>query len=254
MVAIIGHRSASLRAILTRIIGPYYRGARPIMGHIRRRARDTDAMETIGPSSEDEMVAAFLRAEVAASRYQSKVRPYMARLGVTETMIEEPDFANDAENELRSSLLTAYRGWRNNEALFERWPAGLVWSRVELEPTDAQHIRYANASEWEELSDGTWMATDGARRIAARDPRLSGWRPDTLEAIIGIRAAIEAGESFPPIIAIGVPSGRVIILVEGHARMTAYLSLGFPDRLGIIYGAAPLTRLQPWCWCPPSLR
>ena len=211
-------------------------------------------VETIGPSSEDEMVAAFLRAEIEGSRYESQVTTRMRQLGVTQTMVEEPDLASDAENELRSRLLTAYRGWRVDRLLFEGWPNGLVWSRAALEPADAPHIWYANAPEWTELSRGTWRAAEGARRVAARDPSLIGWRPETLEAIKGICAAIETGKSFPHVIAIGVPSGRIIMLVEGHARMTAYLSVGLPDRLEILYGAAPLTQLQPWGWCPPSLR
>jgi len=210
-------------------------------------------METTGLSSEDEMVAAFLQAEIYASRYDLQLRTLVRRLGTTEAMIEEPDLADGAENALRSQLLTQHRGWRTGQYLFRGWPEGLTWSRVTLDSADAQHIRYANSPEWTELSGGTWMATEGAKRVATGDRSLIGWRPETLDAITGIRAAIQAGKSFPPIIAIGVPSGRVIILVEGHARMTAYLSLGL-DRLEIIYGAAPLTRLQPWHWCPPSLR
>jgi len=196
------------------------------------------------------MVAAFLQAEVAASRYESMLRAHMEALGVTDAMITAPNLADEAENELRAELLKAHRGWRNNGALFMGWADGLSWSRVALGPADARRVRYAYYPTWIELSRGTGMATDGARRVAVRDPALLGWSPDTLEAINGIRAAIEAGQAFPPIIAIGVPSGRVIILVEGHARMTAYLSVGFPERLEIIYGSAPLTRLQSWHWCP----
>lgn len=215
---------------------------------------DTLAVETIGPSSEEEMVAAFLQAEIAGARYESQVRFHMSLLGVTQTLVEEPDLASGAENELRSRLLTAYRGWRIDQALFRGWPDGLVWTRVALRPTDGQHIWYANAPEWTQLSRGTRKEADGAKRIAERDPSLRSWSPGTLEAINGVCAAIETGQPLPPIIAIGVPSGAIIMLVEGHARMTAYLSADLLDGLEIIYGAAPLVRLQSWGWCPPSLQ
>ena len=198
------------------------------MGLIRRWC-ETGAVEIIGPSSEDEMVAAFLQAEIAGSRFEPLVTERIRQLGATGALVEQPNLANDADNELRSRLLAAHRGWRMNQFLFRGWPNGLVWTRAALQPADAEHIWYANAPDWGTLSRGTWRAADGARRVAAGDPSLIGWSPETLDAIQGIRLAIESGGSFPPIIAIGVPSARIIMLVEGHARMTAYLSLGLPD-------------------------
>jgi hypothetical protein len=49
------------------------------------------------------------------------------------------------------------------------------------------------------------VAADGAKRIAERDPSLTGCSPPTLEAINGICDAIETGKPLAPIIAIGVP-------------------------------------------------
>ena len=115
----------------------------------------------------------------------------MTQLGVTQRMVEEPDLASDAENELRSQLLTAYRGWRINQYLFRGWLARLAWSRAVLDPADPQRIWYANAPEWTELSRGTWRAADGAKRIAERDPSLTGWCPQTLDAINGVTACCD---------------------------------------------------------------
>jgi hypothetical protein len=207
-------------------------------------------MEIIGPSSEDDMVAAFLQAEIHSSRWGPNVREHMSQAGVTEAMVETPNLADAFENERRAAVLTSFRGWRTGTFLFSGWPDGISWHRANLTPSDVPHIRYANAPEWKSLSRGTWMATVGAERIASNDVHIEAGVP--VAAINGIREAIAAGKTFPPIIAVGPPSGRVVIVVEGHSRITAYLTSGFPERLEIIYGAAPLNRLAGWSYFPAA--
>jgi hypothetical protein len=194
------------------------------------------------------MVAAFLQAEIYSSRWGSHVRAHMAHAGVTEAMVETPNLADVSENERRAAVLTSFRGWRTRTVLFSGWPDGISWHRTILTPSDIPHIRYANAPEWKSLSRGTWMAAVGAERIAANDVHIEAGVP--VAAINGIRQAIAAGKTFPPIIAVGPPSGRVVIVVEGHSRVTAYLASGFPERLEIIYGATPLNRLIGWSYFP----
>ena len=48
----------------------------------------------------------------------------------------------------------------------------------------------------------------------------------------------------------GESTGEAVMVVEGLSRMTAYLSVGLPDGLEIIYGSEQLTRPQSWHWCP----
>ena len=172
----------------------------------------------------------------------------MAHAGVTEAMVESPNLTDASENERRAAVLTSFRGWRTRTVLFSGWPDAISWHRAILTPSDIPHIRYANAPEWKSLSRGTWMATVGAERIAANDVHIDAGVP--VAAINGIRQAIAAGKTFPPIIAVGPPNGRVVIVVEGHSRITAYLASGFPERLQIIYGAAPLNRLTGWSFFP----
>ena len=97
----------------------------------------------------------------------------------------------------------------------------------------------------------TWLPSEGARRIARGDPTI---RPDVpVDAIRAIAIRIQEGESLAPVLAIGTPKGDPIVFVEGHSRITAYLVVGLPERLPIIYGAAPLTRLMPWQFYTPNV-
>jgi hypothetical protein len=61
----------------------------------------------VAPITEDEMVLAFLRAEVDSSSFAGAPR---AILGSRQP-IDAPDLGNEAENALRRAALGAYRGY-----------------------------------------------------------------------------------------------------------------------------------------------
>ena len=74
-------------------------------------------MRLVGPSSVDEMVLAFLRAEIDAPRYQ------LFFANVNRRLIEEPDLTDGAQNRARREAL-AYR-----HGLYDRVPADTSWHR-----------------------------------------------------------------------------------------------------------------------------
>jgi hypothetical protein len=85
-----------------------------------------------GPATENDMVVAFLRAEIDSSRYDDHIKTPLAQGGSERRLIDEPNLADPAENALRKQLLT-FRGYEARTALFAGFPADATWRRVTLE-------------------------------------------------------------------------------------------------------------------------
>ena len=126
----------------------------------------------------------------------------------------------------------------------------LCWQVVEIDTDDVPNLRYANMPEWAALSRGTLLPSVGAKRIGEGDPTIAS--EAHVDAITGIAPRIRNGETLPPAIAMGTPSGTLIVFVEGHARITAHLLADVPNPFRLIYGSAPLPRLRSWLFFPPD--
>ena len=71
-------------------------------------------MRVIRDSSEDEMVLAFLSAEVDSNRFGAVVRQLLGDL----ELVRNADTTDATANQRRRSVLVQYRGWGRNSALF----------------------------------------------------------------------------------------------------------------------------------------
>ncbi len=190
-----------------------------------------------GPATEDEMIAAFLRAEIDSSRYGDNcVRAGLAALGLERRLIDVPNMTDSAENGVRRQLI-GYRGYEAREALFAGFPRDVTWRRVELETGDFETMRYINDTvtttpHWANLSDGTRLVSAGARNLRQRPAD-----PDT-QQIGAIAQALRNGVYFPPLIAAQHREGS-LILIEGHSRATAYVMEHFAGVVEAFVGSSP---------------
>jgi hypothetical protein len=182
--------------------------------------RDDMLLERVelGPATEDEMIAAFLRAEIDASRYDEYISNPLTKMGFTRRLIDQPNLANASENRARKTLLN-YRGYSQRKLLFDGFPFDATWRRVRLDQHDLRALRYANHKTWNELSDGKRLVSVGALNFPQRPDN-----PETYQ-INGIAAAVRKGIRFPELIAAQDNDGA-LILIEGHSRATAYLIEG----------------------------
>jgi len=196
------------------------------------------------------MVAAFLQAEIDSPRWGESIRQLLPKFQLTEAMVEHPDVGDPTQNSGRSALLGEWRGWRRNTLLFTGWPEGLEWSFVALGKADVANVRYANAPEWPALSRNTLRVTVFANRVKDGDRTIPEDAP--VGAIRSIARAMRDGLTFPPLIAIGTPEASTIVMVEGHARMTAYALVGAKREIDALFGAGPRSRLRSWGWFPPE--
>src|SRR5918995_15000 len=124
-------------------------------------------MRVIRASSDDEMVAVFLRGELLSDRFGETVREGLAGAGVGEDVILDADLEDARENALRREILGTARGFDRPEGLFWGFPDDVRWQRAALAPAEVLAIRFIDYDYWVELSGGSRLPTDAARRIRA---------------------------------------------------------------------------------------
>ena len=103
-----------------------------------------------------------------------------------------------------------------------------------LTPAELAAVRYMDYSYWIELSGGTRLPSDAAKRIKAGH-RAYGIPND---GAIAAGQAAKAAVRFPPLILVGETNDNLVCL-EGHLRLTAYALAGFPAAVECLLGTAP---------------
>jgi hypothetical protein len=183
---------------------------------------------------EDEVVATYLRAELAG-RFGKGLRALLARDGRSTAVVSRPNVADADDNRYRRALLDEHRGYERGEEIFEGFPRGIEWWRMALSPEEVLGILYINWEWWRAASGGSRRPADAARRIRASE--IPGV---TVEEHEPIAAALCAGRRPPELIAVTTTERERLVLLEGHARLTAYAL--FPsclrEELEIILGVS----------------
>jgi hypothetical protein len=187
--------------------------------------------------SEDEMVAVFLKTEIASSRFRAAILTILARYGCDPRVIEQPNLASAEENVCRRLVLGEWRGYRRDGDVFKDFPDDVRWYRALATPQELAHLRYINDDYWIELSGGSRLVTDAVARIR-----------NGVEAYgVGnggywfMADALCAGARFPELILVGKGEGAPLIVLEGHVRVTAYLLRPecMPEDVPVLVGYAP---------------
>lgn len=178
-------------------------------------------MIEVAPATEDDMIAAFVSAEIGSSRWDEKyIIPRLRRYNIPRSVIDEPNTRDEHENKMRRAVFADYRGYPNN-LLFTGFPAGVTWRRVRLEPADFQRMRCAKEmTTLLPLSGPTRLITDAARNFSDGVPAAA-----RMAQVTEIISAIKRGATFGPLIAAEDHDGS-LILIEGHSRAIAYVIAG----------------------------
>jgi hypothetical protein len=191
-------------------------------------------VQILGTSSDDEMVATFLRGELSSERFGGDIRACLAARGQPEQLLTSPDLSDAVANAARRSVLAATRGYGEDRELFIDFPAQVTWIRAVLRPGEIARVRYMDYSYWYEISGGSRLPADAARRIQAG---IRAWDVPNARFTRSARA-LAAGEQFPPLILVG-ENQRELVCLEGHLRLTAYALAGFPVDVECLVGTAP---------------
>ena len=195
-------------------------------------------------SSDDEMVLTFLRAEIKTDKAFN--RAYLKRAlkqrGVNEEIISNGNLSDDNENLIRSDILREYRGYKNNELLFEGFPDNVAWFWGFLECEDLAKLRYLNGAFWVKLSGYTRSPSETAKRI------LTGAVSDS-EEFFHIADYLKGGGLLPPLILITDPSEERFLILDGTHRATGYaLAPDYLQNAKALIGYAERELLVKWRW------
>src|SRR5215475_4627904 len=194
-------------------------------------------MRWLRPSSEAEMVALFLRTELPAGRFRDTLRALLERDGLPESVITDPDLGDDAENQARLRLLTEHREYGTRTGLFEGFRDDVSWQWMAITPAELATVRYIDYDYWVELSGGTRLAVDAAPRIRAGVAPFgvpSDWA-------LGMAREVARGARFPPLILVTTSPAAQVVVLEGHARLTAYMLARdrLPPEMEVLVGSSP---------------
>lgn len=198
-------------------------------------------MQIVERVTEAEMIATFLRAEITSSRFGKDILRILKRDRARRKVIDNPNVNDAAENQYRAALLDEFRGYGRNEEIFTDFPNDVEWYRVLFSRSDLLKIRYMNYSYWIDLSGGSRLVADAAKRVAEDEIEKT-----TADWIRAAADAVKRGAAFPELILVSRNRQSDLIVLEGHLRVTAYLlSLDYlPAEMPMIVGYSE--KIEKW--------
>lgn len=141
----------------------------------------------------------------------------LRREGLSPRIIEQPDLSDAQENICRRTILGAYRGYGQNTDYFQDFPFPVQWERMMLSKQDLEQVRYIDYNYWVELSKGSRLPRDGARTILAGNEVFEV----SNQGFLQMAEALRSGVQFPTLILVGKKRQSTLVVLEGHARLTA---------------------------------
>ena len=175
-------------------------------------------MRIVGAGTEDEMVGSFLVGELGSERFGPALARVLAEHGYASTLLTRADLSDQSENEQRRRVLGEFRGYGEDRELFEGFPEDVSWQHVLLSRSEVLGVRYIDYSYWNALSGGTRRATDAAEFIRSGG-LVFGHMPTG--QFLTAAAELRKGVTWEPIICVRAGEGDPMVVLEGHARLTA---------------------------------
>lgn len=191
-------------------------------------------MRILRESDQAEMVSVFLQGELSSERFGPAIRDALIAVGQQERLVLTPDLQDEHANQTRSAVLGLTRGFSEDRELFKHFPAAVEWVWAEVAEAELARVRYIEYSYWNELSGGSRLAADAARRIN-EDVRPFGVPNDRFRQAA---SALRCSAAFPPLILAGRDYDDLVCL-EGNLRLTAHALAGFPSAAECLVGTAP---------------
>lgn len=187
-------------------------------------------MDGLRPATEDEIVLAFLRGEIDSDRWaRATIRALVDAGGLQ--LVRSPDLASGDENRARERALAASRGWRDRE-VFEGFPKTVDWYYGVLPPALLSRVRFIEYSYWNELSGGSRLPVDVLPTL--RSGALPAWLTELgTDWCFEFAAELAMTDTVDGLVILATPDLSDLILVEGHARLTAIFVGGLQEHLTV---------------------
>ncbi len=204
-------------------------------------------MDDLGSASEDQVILAWLQAEIESADFQAYIvgnPPNPANLSLALKAARSPDLHDQTQNELRRQIITATYGFGTASGIFEGLGTDLAWRRFRLSTEEVSEMLYARRSgPWQLVSPVTRKVAEGATNVGHV---FTG--DSTNMVVLSLASGLcHSDKKVPEIIALRRPDGAFVIL-EGHARATAIVleAHRFPDGVFVYVGDGPSVANWPY--------
>ena len=204
-------------------------------------------MNDLGAASEDQVILAWLQAEIESPDFQAYLignPPNPANLSMALKAARSPDLRDQAQNDYRRQIITAIYGFGQGSGSFEGLANDLTWRRWRLSTDEVSEMLYARREgAWHLLSPATRKVAEGATNVGhvfTGDP--------TNMVVLSLASGIcHSDKKVPELIALGRPDGQLVLL-EGHARATAIVleAHRFPSGVEAFVGEGPSVENWPY--------
>jgi hypothetical protein len=200
-------------------------------------------VQGFSPVRESEVVLAFLRGELNSVRFGDHVKRAIGEAGGID-LVANPDLDSAEENMAREKALSIARGWPNAE-IFEGFPTEVEWYRGVLAPADLERVRFIEYSYWNELSGGSRRPIDVLPTLRAG--KLPKWLADLDTSwCFEFASRLADVDRIDGIILMATPGLSDLVLLEGHARLTALFVGGLQRKLTVNSYLGVSTALKNW--------
>ena len=199
-------------------------------------------MEELGAASDDEVILAWLQAEIESPPFQSYIigdPPKPSHLARGLALARNPDLNNAEQNAERRRIIASAHGYGRGALIFAGLEDDIKWRRVRASIADVAAMLYSNRNAtWTTLAPATRTVAEGASNA----PRVfSG--DDTNMHILSLARTICHADAAPVmsmLICLRLPDGVTAVL-EGHTRATAIVMEGhkLPDGVEAFIGDSP---------------
>ncbi len=178
------------------------------------------AMEELGSATEDQVILAWLQAEIESPDFQAYVignPPNPANLSMALKAARSPDLHDAAQNAYRRQIITAIYGFGQGTGSFEGLANDISWRRWRLTADEVAGMLYARREgPWHVLSPATRKVAEGATNVGHI---FTG--DSTNMVVLSLASGIcHSDKKIPELIALRRPD-RQLVLLEGHVRATA---------------------------------
>ena len=191
-------------------------------------------MKILKDITEEEMTLVFIKQQLGSIRFTKEMKQLMVKLGTDSNIINNPNFKDQNENELRKKLRQSFGGSDDDGHLFDDFPENVSWKRALLTKKEILRVKYINYDYWNELSNGTRLVSAGATSIKKGIEIFGQSNQKFYDAL----NALKKGINFPEPILIAKNLTSDIVVVEGHLRLTVYLldPAYTPNEIEVIIG------------------
>jgi hypothetical protein len=206
-------------------------------------------MEDLGAASDDEVILAWLQAEIDSPPFQSYLigdPPKLTHLARGLALARNPDLDNAKHNAERRRIIASAHGFGRGSLIFAGLEDDIKWRRERASIADVAAMLYSNRNAtWTTLAPATRTVAEGAANAALV---FSG--DDTNMHILSLARSIchtEPTSFLSELICLRLPGGRISLL-EGHTRATAMVLEGhkLPDGVDAYIGDSP--SIESWAY------